>query len=129
MAAIGGGVGALLRLRHVEHRDRLDRRDLAVGNRVGGDQPNTLLTLHHAATRGQPAVERADLGGARAGVEDAFPILGAVASEGVRLVTAPGTKATDCARCPDSDSPTIERSESQDGDPAGHSPGHPPLIR
>jgi hypothetical protein len=65
-------LGALLRLRHIEHMHRPDAGDFAgVVNRVGGHQADTLLTFAHIAASGQPAVKRADLGRVWARVIDA----------------------------------------------------------
>ena len=63
---------ALVGLCHVEHIDGFDARDLAVVNLVGGDDADALLALHHDAASGQPAVECANLGGVRAGGQDAL---------------------------------------------------------
>src|SRR5687768_16448060 len=130
VSSLGGDpLRALVCLADVEHPGGLDVDDfpavLATHDR--GDDLDSLLTLPDHAAGFQPAVKPAHVAGVRALGEDAFLILGAVGAEGVGFFNAPRTKAIDCARCIDSDSPTVERPESQKGYPSGHSPGHPRL--
>ena len=68
-----------LRLRHIEHRDRLDAPHLAIVDLIGGDGLDPLLALHHHAAGFQPSVEIAGVRGAGAPVTDALLILGAIA--------------------------------------------------
>lgn len=64
-----------LRLRDVKHVNRRDAADRATAvDGVGDDQPEALLPLQDHAASGQPAVNRADRGGVRAGIEDAVLI-------------------------------------------------------